>query len=262
VNSYLTHTRIAAVVALLAFGFGVVSDVTAGGFWGRHALLAGLVSSVLVVMVSVAVINEVLERRRRRRWSVLAQYVMVELVRNARMVWLGILDVAGMVATGASQPESLDVGAQLVRDTPALTSALCSVMDHHDGRTRVHEEIAFLAGHADEVMARWASVMLSAEVYADVIDRHVELAGDVAWINGMLDNADPPADALRRRRARSSPAVQIEPGLGSEWLASRIVVVAQLAERLDRGTLDLALRIVPVEWWEARLTATDDPRRR
>ena len=53
-------------------------------------MLAGLVASVIVVMLSVAVINEVLERSRRRRWSTLAQYVMFELVRNARMIWLGV----------------------------------------------------------------------------------------------------------------------------------------------------------------------------
>jgi hypothetical protein len=125
----------------------------------------------------------------------------------------------------------------------------------------LQSEIAFLAEHADEVVGRWASVRLGATVYAEVIDRHVELAGDIAWIGGMLDSVYPPSDTRRQRRARSSPAVQIEPGLGSEWLASRLVVITQLAEELDRGTLDLALRIVPVEWWEARFgtTVADDP---
>jgi hypothetical protein len=52
--------------------------------------------------------------------------------------------------------------------------------------------------------------------------------------------------------------VQIE---GDE-LAKRIVVITQLAEELDRTTLDLALRIVPLEWWEARLGATVSPERR
>jgi hypothetical protein len=30
-------------------------------------------------------------------------------------------------------------------------------------------------------------------------------------------------------------------------------VMTQLAEALDRGTLEVALRVVPVQWWEARL---------
>ncbi len=32
--------------------------------------------------------------------------------------------------------------------------------------------------------------------------------------------------------------------------------MTQLAEQLDSGTLDLALKIVPVEWWEERLDTT------
>ncbi len=109
------------------------------------------------------------------------------------------------------------------------------------------------AEHADEVLGRWAAVMLNAEVYAEIIDRHVELAGDIAWIGGLLDTSHPPDDVRRQRRARGSAAVQIENEPGVEWLADRIVVIAQLAEALDRGTLELALRIVPVQWWEARL---------
>ena len=40
--------------------------------------------------------------------------------------------------------------------------------------------------------------------------------------------------------------MEIESELGDEWLADRIVVITQLAEEIDRYTLELALRIVPV----------------
>jgi len=154
VDSYLRQTRVAAILALLAFGVGVISDVTSASFWRRHAFLAGLVSSVIVVMLSVAVINAVLERRRRQRWSVLAQFVMFELVRNARMIWSGILDVAGLLPTHANQRDALDICARVVRDTPAWTSALRAIIDDDDRRVRMHIEIAFLAEHADEVVGR------------------------------------------------------------------------------------------------------------
>jgi hypothetical protein len=104
--------------------------------------------------------------------------------------------------------------------------------------------------------------MLNADVYAELIDRHVELASDISWLLGLLDNADAPEDHHRHRRAASSPAVQIEGQIEGDELAQRIVVITQLAEELDRTTLDLALRIVPVEWWEARLGATVPPERR
>ena len=59
------------------------------------------------------------------------------------------------------------------------------------------------------------------------------------------------------KRARSSPAIEIQYELGGNWLADRVVVIAQLAEELDQSTLELALQIVPVQWWEERL-GTDD----
>ena len=256
VDAYLRRTRVMAIVAVVALGGGIVSDSLAGRFWIQHALLAGLTASVIVVMLSVAVINEVLERRRRQRWSILAQYVMLELVRNARLIWTGVLEHAGLLASGAARPESVDANRDLVRDTPRLTAALRDVVTDDARVHLLHEEIVLLEAHTDQVLGRWAEVMLNADAYAEVIDRHVELASDISWLNGLLDNSDPPEDQRRRRRARSSPAVQIEGGIAGEQLADRVVVITQLAEELDRTTLELALRIVPVEWWQARLGTT------
>jgi hypothetical protein len=158
-----------------------------------------------------------------------------------------------LLQAGSNQQGSIDLNAQIVRDTARLTAALREALRHDDSRAGLHREIAFLAVHSDEVLGRWADVMISVEMYAEIIDRHVELAGDVAWIGGLLDSSQPPEDVRRQRRARSSPALQIESDGGDEWLANRLVVIMQLAEALDRGTLDLALRIVPVQWWEERL---------
>jgi hypothetical protein len=70
---------------VLALVGGVLSDALAGRFWANHSLLAGLVASVIAVMLTVALVNEALERRGRQRWSVLAQYVMLQLIRDARL---------------------------------------------------------------------------------------------------------------------------------------------------------------------------------
>ena len=169
-NSDLRRTRLLAIVALAAFVGGVVSDATSGSFWGRHTMLAGLAASVIVVMLSVAVINEVLERSRRRRWSTLAQYVMFELVRNARMIWLGVLELGGSPAIEPNHPQFLDIGAEMVRDTTRLTAAVREIVGDHDRLSRLHTEIAFLAEQADLLLSRWAAVMLNAEIYAEVID--------------------------------------------------------------------------------------------
>jgi hypothetical protein len=253
IEAFLWQARALAVLALLVLVAAVVSDEVANGFWTRHALLASLVGSVIVVMLSVAVINEVVERRRRRRWSILAQYVMFELVRNARMIWTGVLELANLLTLDVSQRESVETSRPVARDTPRLTAAVREIIDDDVRYRSLRAEVAFLSENADHVLSRWASVMLDSDVYAGVIDRHVELGGDVAWIAGLFDANYPPADVQRQKRARSSPAIEIQNELGSGWLADRIVVITQLAEELDRTTLDLALRIVSVQWWEERL---------
>jgi hypothetical protein len=211
-------------------------------------------------MLSLGIVNELVERRRRQRWSVLAQYVLFELVRNARMTWSGIADAIGLLPTVVDPGVSIEAGAMNIRDTERLHTALRSSLGDEGARPRLCDQIAFLADHADEVLGRWANVMLNAEVYAEIVDRHVELAGDIAWIDGVPERLRPYQENSRRyRRSRSSAAIQIESDLSPAWLADRIVVITQLAEELDRGTLDLALRIVPVEWWQSRLRTAVPP---
>jgi len=114
---------------------------------------------------------------------------MFELVRNARMIWLGVLEVAGLLPTDANLRESIDVSAQVVRDITRLAAAVRKVVGDDDAHARLHRDIAFFAEHTDEVLGRWAAVMLNAEVYAEIIEQHVELAGDIAWIGSLLDTS-------------------------------------------------------------------------
>jgi hypothetical protein len=262
VDAYLRGTRALAAIALLALVGGVLSDALDGRFWARHALLAGLVASVIVVILTVALVNEALERRSRQRWSVLAQYVMLQLVRDARLVWTGVALLAGLMpsdpyATEGDVPTattSIDAGSTTVRDTGRLTAALRELVRHTDRRKRLHDKVTSCAEHSDAVLGRWAAVMLNADMYAEVLDRHVELAGDLAWLSSLL-GFELAEDDGRTRKGRSHPAALIEGPLDDEQLVQRIVAITQLAEQLDRGTLDLALRIVPIEWWREQLGA-------
>ncbi len=72
-RTYVRSTRIIGGLSVLVFAGAVVWDFANDGFWVRHTLLTSLVASLIVVAVTVAVLNEVLERRQRQRWSVLAQ---------------------------------------------------------------------------------------------------------------------------------------------------------------------------------------------
>jgi hypothetical protein len=253
INSYLLGTRILAVLAELALAGGILSDETDSAFWERHALLAGLSSSIIIVMLTVGIFNEAVDRQRRRRWSVLAQYVMLDLARNARLTWTGILNWVGLLPATEMPNPLAEVAAPIARDQAQLAPALAEAISDPSRRQALHDDIAAIVVHSNEMLGRWAAVMLNGDVYASVLDRHVELASDIAWLSSLLDSSSPPDDPKRRGLARVSAAVQIEGQLTDEQLVDRLVVIAQLAEELDRGTLQLAMRLVPVDWWRARL---------
>jgi len=167
---------------------------------------------VIVVMLSVVVINELLERRRRERWSILAQFVMLELVRNARLIWTGVLAEVGLLPGEAARPDSVDANARTVRDTPRLAAAVRAAIADDDLRRGLHDEVDRLATHSEEVLGRWAAVMLNADAYAEVIDRHVELASDISWLISLLDNADPPEKRTMLVRALGRWRLVVDPG--------------------------------------------------
>jgi hypothetical protein len=106
---------------------------------------------------------------------------------------------------GKSPREAVEPSRQVVRDTARLTAAVREIFDDTDRFASLRSEVAFLADHGDEVLGRWAAVMLGSEVYAEVIDRHVELGGDVAWIAGLFDSSS------ARRRAPTEEGSQ-QPG--------------------------------------------------
>lgn len=251
-GSSLRGTRLLAGLAVAGLVAGLVSDLLGVRFWGNHPLLAGLTANVIVVLLSVAILNEAIQSRSRRRWRVLAQYVMFDLAYNARMIWTGVLEVAGLLPVEASPGASLETGGAVVRDEPRLRAAIRQVLADDQRRQMLYQELAGSARDSDEIVSRWAPVMLNADAYAEIIDRHVELAGDMAWLKGLVAESDPAVD-LRRRRVRFSHALHLEGNVDEEWLTGRLVMITQLAEKLDRSTFAVALRVVPVEWWGSRL---------
>ena len=72
--------------------------------------------------------------------------------------------------------------------------------------------------------------MLNTDAYAEVTDRHVELANDLAWLGSLLDNLEPSADDPQQGVSRSHPAVQMEGAIDDEQLAVRLVAITRLAE--------------------------------
>jgi hypothetical protein len=247
-------TRIIGGLSLL-FLFGAIAwDLADDGFWSRHTLFAGLIASSIVVAVTAAVLNEVLERRQRERWSVLAQYALFEFVRTARLVWSGLLELAGLVPEGELGDAALAAGSEAVRNTPRLAAAMDEMLANAERREQLHRLIEGLLGQSQELLGRWAGVMVNSGTYAEIVDRHVELYSRLYWWGSVLDEAEPLEEHLSRPRlSRISPATQAVGPVEDEWLRDNLVAIAQLAESLDRGSFELALRIVPLDWWATQL---------
>jgi hypothetical protein len=253
-RTYVLATRIIGGLSVLVLFGAIAWDLADDGFWSRHALFTSLVGSLIVVGVTAAVLNEVLERRQRERWSVLAQYALFDFVATARLVWTGLLELAGLVPDGEIDAGALAVGSEAVRDTPRLTAAMDEMLAAADRREQLHRLITVLLGHGQDVLGRWANVMLNSGTYAEIVDRHVELYSRLYWWGSVLDESEPLAEHLTRPRlSRISPATQAVGPVEDEWLRDNLVAIAQLAESLDRNSFELALQIVPLDWWAAQL---------
>jgi hypothetical protein len=186
---------------------------------------------------------------------VLAQYALFDLVRAARLVWAGLLELAGLVPEGELGDVALAAASEAVRDTPRLAAAMDEMLASADRREQLHRLIARLLDHGHDVLGRWADVMVSSRTYAEIVDRHVELYSRLSWWGSVLDESDPLEEHLSRPRlSRVSPATQAAIGpIEDEWLRDNLVAIAELAESLDRASFELAMRIVPLDSWGTQL---------
>jgi|SRR5580704_2461958 hypothetical protein len=253
-RTYVRATRIIGGLSVLVLLGAFAWDLANDGFWSHHALFTSLVASLIVVAVTAAVVNEVLERRQRERWSVLAQYALFDLVRAARLVWGGLLELAGLAPDAELGDEALVAGSEAVSDTPRLAAALDDLLANVDRREQLHRLIVGLRDHGHEVLGRWADVMVNSGTYAEILDRHVELYSRLYWWGSVLDESEPfEHHPSRPRLSRVSPATQTVGPVEDAWLRENLVAIAQLAESLDRGSFELAMEIVPLDWWVSQL---------
>ena len=174
-------TRVVGGLSVLLFCGAVAWDLTDDGFWSRHALFTSVVASLVVVAVTAAVLNEVLERRQRERWAVVAQFALFELVRAARLVWSGLLELADLVPDVELGDGALAAGSEQVNNTPRLAAAMDEILANAERREQLHRLMTTLLAHGQEVLGRWADVMVNSGSYAEIVDRHVELYSRLYW---------------------------------------------------------------------------------
>lgn len=258
---------IAASVGAALLAAAGVSDFVTGSFWERHAMLTSLLANLLVVGVTVVVVNEIMERRDRRRWSLLAQSVLFALTQSARATWTGMIELLGLGEVQGGSVEPLLSAAAVARDSARVSRATRELLSDKTRRGQLQQACSGLSAHASDVIAKWAPIMVGARPYAEVLNRHVELVGRLEWLSNVLVHGEPPPEQSVRDRvlARSSVTTEHAEELldNDAWLHDQIVAVTMLATELDYRSRELAFELVPMSWWDDRTSGLmgDDPPR-
>ena len=253
---------LAACIGLVLVIAAGASDFVVGSFWERHALLTSLVANLLVVAITLAVVNEFVERRDRRRWNLLAQSVLFALTQSARATWSGLVEVLRLGEVQSGSVEPLLEGAALARNSERVSQAIRELLADEERRGVLQRVTANLADYTSQVIARWAPVMVNASPYAAVLNRHVELAGRLEWLSSVLTHNEPPEGQSRRERllVRSNVASEHADEFGDdEWLHDQLLAVINLATELDYRSRELAYSIVPLSWWATRTAGLAGP---
>jgi hypothetical protein len=251
-----TERHIAGIVvaATGVIALAVVSDLLIRSFWSRHPMLTSLVANLVVVAISVAVINELVEARNRRRWNLLAQSVLFALVQSARWTWTTMLEVLDLGSVQSGALETLLEGARVALDYQRVSAAATELLADGERRQRLQRTMERLSRHASEVIAARAGVMVGAAPYAGLLDRHVELQARLEWVSSVLAHREPTPDRSWSMQALtlSSVATEEADSVDEDWLHDMIVAITVLAARLDYESREVALSLASNDWWNKR----------
>jgi hypothetical protein len=244
--------RTSAILAVLLLIAVAGSDFLIAGFWVSHPMLTAIVSALVVVVLSVAVIEVVLSRRAERRWRVLAQTALMELAEAANTTWSALAEVLEL--PGASEMPPGRVRAALASDAtgPKVRRQVEAGLMNAELREKLAGQLGERLVEGHQILGRWAVALTASETYAETFDQHVELYARVAALMQFLREGyrqtDPRGFRARARREYSSPGGQAE----DEWFVDNLIGTINIGASLEDATWDLALRILPQAWWDRR----------
>ena len=244
--------RAAAVLAIVLLVVVAGSDFVVAGFWVSHPMLAAIVSALAVVVLSVTVIEVVLNRRSERRWLLLAQSALIELGEAAYETWSILAEGVGL--TGASEMTPLRVRDALASEStgPKVRRQIVEALADRSGREQLARQLGDRNTDGHQILARWAVVLTSSETYAEIFDQHVELFGRVDGLERFLSEghrqSDPRGRRTRPRREYMSDGGEAD----DEWFVDNVITTINIGANLEDATWELALRVVPEAWWDRR----------
>ena len=244
--------RTAAILTILLLLSVAASDFLIAGFWLNHPMLTAIVSALVVVLLSVAVIEVVLSRRAERRWRILAQTALMELGEAANTTWRTLAEVLEL--HGASEMSPDRVRAALASDAtgPKVRREIEAALMNAQLREKLAGQLDERLADGHQILGRWAVALTASETYAEIFDHHVELYGRARGLLQFLREGyrqtDPRVFRGRARREYSSPGGEAE----DEWFVDNLIGTINIGAGLEDATWDLALRVLPQAWWDRR----------
>jgi hypothetical protein len=223
----------------------VSSDFYAHQFWLGHPVTTAILASLTAVLVSVTMIDVVLNRRSERRWRLLAQYSLMELAEAARGAWgvlLGVIHEGSNGLDDTADPSQVIEVLDSPTRAPILMRKIDAILTDPLRRDELRESLEQTLGTSRELISRWGGVLTGSTSFSELFDRHVEMIGRIHGLWYFL--------AFGRRRGSRFRS----PG-GShrdDWFADNLLSMTRIAIRLEDETWTIALRIVPPDWWDER----------
>ena len=223
----------------------ISSDFYAGRFWLDHPVTTAILASLAVVLVSITVINVVLNRRSERRWRLLAQYALLELAEAARDAW-GVLVSVIHDGDHEDNEEADALRITQILDSPEQAPVLMrnveAILTDPHKRDELRRSLERTLDLSRELISRWGVVLTGSSSYSELFDRHVEMIGRVHGLWYFL------AYGTRRGSRFRSPG-----GIHSDdWFIDNFLSMTRIAIRLEDETWAIALHLVPPGWWDLR----------
>ena len=241
-----------ALVALGALVLAGTSDFVIGGFWSGHPMLTAILSALVVILLSAAVIDVILRRRDENRWRVLAQSALIQLAESAHTTWSNLAEDLGLGALGDRPPA--EVSAELTSTSRAPVIHRQAASNLADPARREHLDGRLTAGlqSGQELITRWAVPMTASESYAAIFDRHVEMYSRVEGLVTFLRYGYRMTDPRGRRGQPRREYGAAGGDQDDEWFLNNLLATLNVAVSLEDETWQLALRVLPEAWWDER----------
>jgi hypothetical protein len=223
----------------------ISSDFYARQFWLDHPATTAVLAALVAVLVSVSVIEGILDRRSERRWRLLAQYALMELAEAARGAWVVLLGIVDSESDGSDQgadPARVMHVLDSPDRAPAFKRKIEAILTDPHRRDALRESLEQTLEVSRALISRWGSVLTGSSSFSELFDRHVEMIGRVHGLWHFL------AFGTRRGSRFRSPGGSHR----DDWFIDNLLSMTRIAIRLEDETWAIALHVVPPDWWDKR----------